>query len=259
LQLDPTALAKAVDAAVIREIHPQDVLFREKTTEEQYYRVGQQAIFHLWQALLARWTLTRRFALPEQILDFGCGYGRVTRYMRAMFPESRIIASDVLNDGVQFCVKQFSAIPHRSAPVITEIELPPSNDLIFAGSVFTHLSAERSTQLLDLLVKSLSPDGLLVFSLQGRKVIANITNGKQHNPLREKTLACLSDYYRSGYGYTDYKTRYYDEPVGYGTSLTHGSWVLDRINERPELTLLSYQERGWNNHQDIVAILRRPL
>jgi trans-aconitate methyltransferase len=257
LRNSPDELLASLD--ISRALHPNDVMVREKTTEAQYFAVGGQAALIIHGALLARYLHTRSWPEAPGILDFGCGYGRVTRYMRAIFPKSRIVASDVLTEGVDFCAAEFGAAPHYSKARLEEIGFEETFDLTFVGSVFTHISADRAQTLLDLLIERLNPDGVLIFTTHGRKVIDNILHGKQHNPMKDATLQGVRDYYTKGYGYADYETQYYKEPVGYGTSLMQIGWALDYIASRNDVTLLSAQERGWNNHQDVLSVIRRRL
>lgn len=256
---DYSAYLTSLDSLIERSVHPDDVMFREKTTEDQYFRVGRQAAGLMSVALFNRFSITGKQTAPSRILDFGCGYGRVTRFMRAMFPEAEVVAADVLKDGVAFCEKTLGCTPYYSKATLSELDLPGTFDLIYVGSVFTHLSEDLSRQLLNILSDALNPDGVLIFTLHGRKVLERISSGKQHNPLGDKTLSAFSDYFEKGFGYADYRKQYYDEPVGYGTSLTHVSWTFREIAKRTDTTLAGYQERGWNNHQDVAIVLKRGL
>ena len=42
----------------------------------------------------------------ESILDFGCGFGRVLRMLKAAYPEARLTAADVKREGVDFCARR---------------------------------------------------------------------------------------------------------------------------------------------------------
>ena len=248
-----------IDTLIGKAIHRDDVMFGEKTTEDMYFKVGQGAAMLILQASLARFGVVGGTPGVARILDFGCGYGRVTRYIAALYPDSKIVASDVLKDGVDFCCETFGCTAHYSAATIEAIQFDEQFDLIFVGSVFTHIDERRAVLLLDLLASSLTNDGILIFTTHGRKMVNNVVHGKQHNAMKDKTLVCLKDYMNRGYGYADYKKKYYDDPVGYGTSLTDPSWIFNRISEREQITLLSFQERAWNDHQDVTMIIRRPL
>jgi CBS domain-containing protein/SAM-dependent methyltransferase len=99
---------------------------------------------------------------PEAILDLPCGHGRVMRVMRAAFPDSMLIACDLDRDGVDFCAETFGAAPvyGDTDPARVRIEQPV--DLIWVGSLFTHLDPARWNEFLDLFARVLRPGGILV-------------------------------------------------------------------------------------------------
>ena len=52
--------------------------------------------------------------------------------------------------------------------------------------------------------------------------------------------------------------RDYPSYPGFGFSLTGPGWVCTRLWKLPGLQLVSFTERGWNQHQDVVAVRLRP-
>lgn len=48
-------------------------------------------------------------ASTDRILDFGCGHGRVMRWLRAAYPNARITGTDVDKGGVDFCAATFGS------------------------------------------------------------------------------------------------------------------------------------------------------
>ena len=95
-------LLRQTDAAQInRTIHPDDGMKRSTTSEEMYFRHGGQAVQLIRLALAHRDLYAGVHPPPRRILDFGCGYGRVIRFLRAHWPDAEIVASDVLSEGVR--------------------------------------------------------------------------------------------------------------------------------------------------------------
>ncbi|WP_373458513.1 class I SAM-dependent methyltransferase [Neorhizobium huautlense] len=84
----------------------------------------------------------------KRILDFPCGHGRALRYLRAAYPDADIFVSDINEPGVEFCRTQFGARPFRSYVELENTELTPSMDLIWCGSLLTHLDERRSKLLI---------------------------------------------------------------------------------------------------------------
>jgi SAM-dependent methyltransferase len=98
------------------------------------------------------------------ILDLPSGHGRVLRYFRAAFPDALIAACDVDTDAVDFCARSFAAKPIYSTIDIEAIPLEGTYDLIWCGSLFTHIHADQWHALLQLFSAHLSDSGLLTRS-----------------------------------------------------------------------------------------------
>lgn len=224
-----------------RSIAPEDGMLLGG--EEHYFSCGASAWRCIAQALLAAGAPS-----PRRILDFACGHGRVMRALRAGFPDAKICACDVDRPGVDFCAETFGAVPVYATETPAGIELPGTFDLIWCGSLLTHMSQHRWPGYLELLSGALSPGGVLVFSTHGRRQAESMDDNLQRDP---SLAGILSDYRTTGFGYTG--------PPAYGASLSSPSWVLYQLGAFPELRLLSYEESGWDDHQDVVACVRRPV
>ena len=105
-----------------------------------------------------------------RILDLPCGYGRVARWLRAEFPVARLVACDIDREAVDFCAETFDAKPVYSAERPQEIELPGRFDLIWCGSLVTHLDERGWIDFMRFFESVLRPAGVLVFTTQGRFV-----------------------------------------------------------------------------------------
>jgi SAM-dependent methyltransferase len=150
-------------------------------------------------------------------------------------------------------------------------EVPPDAefDLIWCGSLLTHLPADRIREFLELFDSRLSPGGLAVFTTSGRagyEVLrrllpgrdpaevapADIDAARQYFPFPDETLPPFARAYEEeGFAYLDLGGN-----VGYGTSLASPAWVCGQIERTPQLRLVNYMERGWGSVQDVVACRR---
>jgi hypothetical protein len=183
---------------------------------------------------------------------------RVLRFFRAAFPQSEIYASDLLEDGAEFCCTSFGAKRFGSFVDISNIEFPTENDLIWCGSLITHMSDSRAVVLIDKLFNSLSANGILLFTIYGR-AYPRYLNSMAPMMKPHEWDNVVRDYYRLGYGYQVYSTRECSE-TQYGVSLTSPGWVYENlIHSRDDRLLLFFAEKGWYEHQDVVAIQRKPL
>ena len=191
------------------------------------------------------------------ILDFGCGHGRVLRMLKAEFPHASLAACDIDTDGVRFCAQAFGARPFPSHRDPALIELEGEFDLVWCGSLLTHLDAASWNPFLELFESVLRPGGLLVFTVLGPAAEPNLRAGRLYGaPPDEGSLrTILAGYESVGYGYSDYEGR-----SGYGLSLCTPDWVRRAIAARDRLRLLHHEEGAVTGIQDIVACeaLTRP-
>lgn len=243
-------LLERAESNVCRNISEKDEMMHAKfNTADVYLVVGRSALHLIISALIAN-----DLDPPKSILDLPCGHGREARYLRAAFPEAEIYASDINADGVRFCAETFSMQPLPSDVDLQKLVLPMSYDLIWCGSLVTHLDTARATQLLDKFCDHLSPDGLLLFSTHGR-MHANfvhqrcfkLTTNELFEPIR-------TDYLRLAYGYRDYPG--YQE---FGLSLTSPQWIFQYVYGRDDLTLCSFAERAWHGMHDVTVLQKRKL
>ncbi len=177
------------------------------------------------------------------------------RYLRTEFPHAEITACDLLTDGVDFCSSQFGAIPVYSDPDPSRIPLARDTfDLVWVGSLMTHLDARGWSLFLAFFRDLLKRDGLLVFSTHGRQAHQRIANDDCLYGLDERRRnMILREYERIGFGYADHPGQ-----DGWGISLSEPHWVCRLITSVPELRLTSVSEKSWDDHHDVFACVRDP-
>jgi SAM-dependent methyltransferase len=231
---------------VIETISPNDEMVTPEFPETYFYW-GESAVrcIHLAMDAVGKPSV-------ENILDLPCGHGRVLRTLKFAFPKADLTACDLNRDGVDFCQETFGATGVYSAVDFDEIELEGGFDLIWVGSLFTHLSDSTSTSLLEFLTRNLADDGLLVFTVHGPRYAELIRN--EEAPWRmglDDQLKMLRGYDAEGFGYAEY-----EDQEGYGLSLSAPSTVTRWIQKNRDLRLVLYLERGWRGHQDVICCQR---
>jgi SAM-dependent methyltransferase len=241
-------MIEAAELRVDPRISPGDGMLGGN--EKHYFSVGRSALIIIKRALDASALAS---AGPARILDFPCGHGRVLRYLRAAFPHAEITACDLLTDGVDFCAKTLGATGVYSDPEPSRIALPRDCfDLIWVGSLFTHFDARQWKTFLTFFRDLLSPNGLLVFSTQGRHshhCLADNVCTYDLDPARRSRL--LHQLETSGFGYVDYSGS-----CEYGISIAEPAWVCRLITSVPDLRVIQLCERSWDDHHDIYACVR---
>ena len=119
---------------------------------------------------LARHSVT--LAASSRILDFGCGWGRYMRYFMRDLPWDRIYGVDPWHLAIDVCRQ--TGVYGQSIKIDLRPPLvfkPETFDLIFAYSVFSHLSQAAGLAWIEEFAKVVKPGGLLMLTTQGRTFI----------------------------------------------------------------------------------------
>jgi SAM-dependent methyltransferase len=108
----------------------------------------------------------------SRILDFGCGWGRYIRYFLKDTIATNLYAVDVDSVMVSACKESFPYGNFSQVDPFPPFDFPDQHfHLIFAYSVFSHLSAPAADAWIKEFSRVLSPGGLLVVTTQGREFI----------------------------------------------------------------------------------------
>jgi SAM-dependent methyltransferase len=103
---------------------------------------------------------------PRVLLEFACGYGRITRHLAAG-RRGRHFACDIDAEALAFCTHNFGVVTCPSAREPHDWHPPRRFDLIFVASLFTHLPQRTWKAWLVRLADALEPNGVLVFTTHG--------------------------------------------------------------------------------------------
>lgn len=219
-----------------------------------YFKVGLSAIACIEAAIDAARLNTVRHAL-----DLPCGHGRVLRFLVRRFPEVRWTASDLDRKGVDFCVRTFGVEGVYSQFGLSEFSLDHQFDLIWCGSLITHLNDTGIRGLLSFFARHLSPGRLMIFTTHGERVIQRMLNRTFDYGIANENIPALIDAYRNnGFGFTDYPhaSDYGVSGGGYGVSLTTPEWIRAEA-EKLGLNEVYFSEHGWDDHQDVYGFVRQ--
>jgi SAM-dependent methyltransferase len=209
---------------------------------DHYFGVGQSALRCIGSA-----AISVRKENFSSICDFACGSGRVTRYLRAAFPDANIVCADLRQDSLAWLEQTFNVVPWLSNADFSVLEPPCPFDLVWSGSLVTHLCAEHSRALFRAVSKWLLPDGIGIITTHGRKVINNRLNGRARYISDQEFTTLYTEYQRSGFGYADYPGR-----KGIGLSICSPEWIVAELLRIEGIRIIGIIEHGWDNHQDVV-------
>ncbi|WP_245238563.1 class I SAM-dependent methyltransferase [Methylobacterium platani] len=154
-----------LDAAVC---FPRDTtqLTRVQTwSTDQSVTVTGYGTYRTLEALFAQYGVGRRAGI--EILDWGCGHGRIARHFVQNWPEARITGADIDAENAGWCARHLDG-RFVTVPLLPPTGLPAASfDGIFGVSVMTHLTAEAQDAWLAEIARLLKPGGVALITFSG--------------------------------------------------------------------------------------------
>jgi SAM-dependent methyltransferase len=208
---------------------------------EHYLSVGRSAIYVIARAMV----LSGMTTASRSVLDLPCGGGRVTRHLAAFLPKANLFVGDVNPAKVTAVCRQFDAQPINAG----DFSGSPARqfDLIWVGSLLTHLDEAAFRRALAWFSAALEPGGTAVITLLGRR---HLRNSQLPNLAPERWATMMAGYELTGFGYAP------DYPgAEVGMTLSSMSFVT-RLFEDRDVRIIGYHEAGWVNDQDVIVLQR---
>lgn len=115
-------------------------------------------------------TAGKSMAELRSFLDFACGHGKSTRFLVKRTDPSRVWVSDIYADAVAFQRARFGVAGFNSAHDPGQVAFGRRFEVIYVGSLFSHLPEDAFRAWLATLYERLEDDGLLILSTQGASV-----------------------------------------------------------------------------------------
>ncbi len=185
-----------------RPVPPQETWISDKfgKTPEEYLDIGRRDTQQMLDIL------GRAGASPEElghILEFGCGDGRMIRWLEHLADGREIWGTDIHAGRIMWC-KQNLGAPFRFLTTTTVPHLPFEDryfGFIYAGSVFTHIDDLADTWVAELR-RILRPGGKLFMTVHLRNDIPLLRDKYPHSALARymHNLPVYDEYIRSDFG-----------------------------------------------------------
>jgi len=133
----------------------------------------RSAILEAWRFYMLMASQRAKFGLTlttdSNVLDFGCGWGRIARMFLRDVPAANICCADTSDVALDVCRTTGLRAHLVRLPQTPPSLLPPAHfDTAFAYSVFSHLSPEPHSAWAGGLARVMKPGGLAFITTQGR-------------------------------------------------------------------------------------------
>jgi SAM-dependent methyltransferase len=164
---DPTSFVNRVDADDEMYLYTKNNIAQKEAASYLYFKTGKEALQSIENIIVS---IGKSFEHIQSFLDFASGYGRFTRFLIQEIDPVKIWVSDIYQGAVDFQVKYFKVNGFYSETDPHKLQFPRKFEIIYVGSLFSHLPANRFQEWLSRLYGILEDDGILIFSTHGESL-----------------------------------------------------------------------------------------
>lgn len=160
---------------VVADIHPDDFIYQFIVSNPSFPNIDQAVKYYFYDgrssAEKLRRVIEQELGLhdkPIRLLEFASGYGAVTRHLKEAFPTASSVACDIHPAAMEFIQARMGGEVLLSTSAPEDLEPKQLYDVVFALSFFSHMPRETWGRWLSKLYSLVAPNGLLIFTTQGR-------------------------------------------------------------------------------------------
>jgi SAM-dependent methyltransferase len=188
------------------------------------------------------------FTESTRVLDYGCGWGRITRFFLKDVAGRNLWGIDCNEDLIAFCRES-----NRWSRFEVNDPMPPSDlagdhfDLAFSYSVFSHMREDVHLAWLDELRRVVKPGGLLILTVRPRHFISYCATLTAESAPQAALVdlfpdpeQAIDDYDRGRFVYVPYRSSGY------------GEWWGEACISR------AYVEREWASRFELLDFVEDP-
>ena len=176
-----------------------------------------------------------------RVLDFGCGWGRLTRMLARDVAPGNLYGCDPVESILDVCRE--NGVPAqlaRSAFLPETVPFENRFDMVFSFSVFTHISERAHLASLEAIHDSLEPGGLFVATIRPPSYL-------DFNPLMKPVLETLPPDRRSALA----EPRYLFAPH---ETEGHPQFAGDQMDYGETVITLPYVRSEWSRWFDLLDV-----
>ena len=150
---------------------------------------------------------------------------------------------------LHFRVARLSKNLKSILPDFAKLNLGQKFDLIWCGSLVTHLKAKDISDLLRFFERHLNDNGVVVFTAHGDYVADRAIAG-DYRTIETRAVRRGAEMYRAdGFAFIPYIGN--SDQDQYGFSITSPTWIRSQCMLVKNWREVVYQPRGWDSHQDV--------
>jgi len=108
-----------------------------------------------------------------RILDWGCGFGRVSRHLYWFAPNAEVLGADIDAENLTWMADNMPNVKPVVSDIAGEIDLADKSvDIAFGISVMTHLRVDVMRVWLEELCRIVKDDGLMLLTVAGEGALS---------------------------------------------------------------------------------------
>lgn len=165
----------------------------------------------------------------KRVLDFGCGYGRLARLM--FYFTDHVEGVDPWSRSIEIC-NQDGLMSFKKSDYLPEsLPFDPGTtfDLIYAFSVFTHLSQRAALSALATLRKYIADDGVMMITI---RPVEYWPVAERLGTLKRTSVAqCTRQHQAEGFCFVPHSRESVDGDITYGDTSMTFDWLRDNAKD----------------------------
>jgi SAM-dependent methyltransferase len=195
-------------------------------------------------------------AAKRSALDFGCSSGRVLRVLANAYPEVTWHGCDPNAPAIAWAREAIASARFFRSPERPPLDLPSGSlDLVYAISIWSHLSPQLGQHWLDEMHRLLRPGGHLLLTTHGATTVAHDGANGLREPAQlariRESLATRGAWYAAEFGEQgDWGVI---DPE-WGTTFLTPEWLLAHLT--PRWRLLEFVPGRLHGNQDVYVLQR---
>ncbi len=230
----------------VDSISPHDEMYiftrnhadQKETASYLYFKSGREALQCIEKIVRFSGKSLRGV---NSFLDFACGYGKSTRFLIQEIEPRKVWVSDIYKGAVDFQKKIFGVNGFYSETEPSKLRFPRKFEVIYAGSLFSHLPVTRFEEWLSTLSNILEDNGIFIFSTHGETLCPP---GFQVDP--------------SGFTFFKFSESRSLSTDEYGCTFVTRAWV-ERLGKKLGIRNIYFKEKELWGSQDIYVVTKEDI